>query len=125
MGYFSNAAIGSLEPLERWENRSYPSRRETLGYFMEDLVVALEERGISLDKLLLTAPNGLADYYEPLSRVRYFDAPENLTVHELISAIGEVAHCLRKEYGVTHELEQKAIATNRTAEADHPMMDVA
>ena len=42
MGYFSNLAITRRTSTSGREDRSYPSRRETLEYYLEDLTSALE-----------------------------------------------------------------------------------
>ena len=129
MGYFSDMDIDCQEQWS-WEDRSYPSRRETLGWILEDLADELETRGISVAKLALDAPNGLADYYEPSARVRYFDTADqadrkNLSTHDLIAALGEVAHCLKREFGVKHELELQATVKARSVSTDRPIPAVA
>lgn len=53
MGCFSNMDITRPRPFDGWIDYSYPTRRETLGWFMEDLVSALEERNISLAELVV------------------------------------------------------------------------
>ena len=130
MGFFSNADIDRRSHPTGWVDRSYPSRRETLGYFMEDLAGELEERGVSMAELALAMPNGLADYYNPLARVRYFDAAgedalRELTVPDLVAVIGEVAHCLKREFGVTHDLELQATTKAGPADAIRPIPAVA
>ena len=130
MGCFSDLDMDRQEQFESWEDRSYPSRRETLGWILEDLADELEERGVSVVQLALDTPNGLADYYEPSARVRYFDAAdeadrENLSTHDLIAALGEVAHYLKTECGVTHDLELRATAKARPAGIARPIPAVA
>ena len=129
MGYFSDLDMDRQEQWS-WEDRSYPSRRETLNWFLEDLANELEERGVSVAQLAQATANGLADYYEPSARICYFDAADvedrkNLATHDLIAALGEVAHCLKREYGVKHELELQATAKARLASADRPIPAVA
>lgn len=113
MGYFSNIDIVREK---EWIDLSYPTRRETLGWFMEDLVSALEERNISVAELVSRTENGLADYYDPRARYHYFSvlwADDRVSDDDLILAVGEVAHCLKEKYGAKHQQELQ-IRTGKT-----------
>ena len=96
MGYFSDLNLEIREQVQI--DRTYPSRCETLSYFMENLTDALEARGVSVEALAQSARNGLIDYYNPRSRYRYFSVlyAENHSLFDLIAAVGEVAFLLKK-----------------------------
>lgn len=116
MGCFSNMDITRPRPFDGWIDYSYPTRRETLGWFMEDLVSALEERNISVAELVSRTENGLADYYDPRARYHYFSvlwADDRVSDDDLILAVGEVAHCLKEKYGAKHQQELQ-IRTGKT-----------
>ena len=98
MGYFSKL---NLEMQERVHiDRSYPSRCETLGYYMEDLTYALENRGVSVEALARSTQNGLIDFYNPRARYHYFSVlwASDYTINDLIMAVGEVARSLEKAH---------------------------
>lgn len=82
MGYFSEFAIE-----DHWEERepSYPSRRETLQYFLEDLEAKLEE----LDE---ERPHDPMDpYYD-----RYFYSDYIVHYYENPSTVQDVLYCIRE-----------------------------
>ena len=111
MGYFSDLNLEIRGQVHI--DRTYPSRCETLSWFMEDLTLALEARGVSVEALAQSAKNGLIDYYNPRSRYHYYHmadilelplmAEDNLelpittfSINDLIMAVGEVAFLLKK-----------------------------
>lgn len=82
MGYFSELAIE-----DHWEERepSYPSRRETLQYFLEDLEAKLEE----LDE---ERPHDPMDpYYD-----RYFYSDYIVHYYENPSTVQDILYCIRE-----------------------------
>lgn len=82
MGYFSELAIE-----DHWEERepSYPSRRETLQYFLEDLEAKLEE----LDE---ERPHDPIDpYYD-----RYFYSDYIVHYYENPSTVQDILYCIRE-----------------------------
>ena len=88
MGYFSELAIE-----DPWEARepSYPSRRETLQYFLEDLEA-------KLDELDAERPHDPMDpYYDQYFYsdciIHYYENPS--TVQDVLFCIREVAELIR------------------------------
>ena len=81
MGYFSELAIE-----DHWEDRepSYPSRRETLQYFLEDLET-------NLDELDAERPHDPMDpYYD-----RYFYSDYIVHYYENPSTVQDIINCIR------------------------------
>lgn len=82
MGYFSELAIE-----DHWEERepSYPSRRETLQYFLEDLEA-------KLDELDAERPHDPMDpYYD-----RYFYSDCIIHYYENPNTVQDVLFCIRE-----------------------------
>ena len=104
MGYFSNLDIEMQMKVR--VDRTYPSRCETLTWFIEDLSDALKARGVSVEELVRTTRNGLRDYYDPRARYHYYSVlwadkvpwPEasDLSIKNLVEALGEAAFWLEK-----------------------------
>ena len=90
MGYFSNLAITRRTGTSGREDRSYPSRRETLEYYLEDLTSALES-------LSGTRPHDPMDpafdeIFYSNGRYRYNEVlwADHVTVQDILAAITEV-----------------------------------
>ena len=100
MGYFSELDIEMQAQVR--VDRTYPSRCETLRWFMEDLTDALMARGVSVEALACTARNGLRDFYNPRARYHYYNALHagypGPSINDLIEALGEAAFLLEKAY---------------------------
>ena len=91
MSYFSNYAIdyGEAAAFER-STRGYPTRRETLNYYLDDLTAMLEQ----LDE---DRPHDLLHpeydkFFHSTGRYRYFEVlwADQVTVQDLLVAIAEV-----------------------------------
>ena len=101
MGYFSNLAITRRTSTSGREDRSYPSRRETLEYYLEDLTSALES-------LSGTRPHDPMDpafdgIFYSNGRYRYNEVlwADHVTVQDILAAIAEVKDLIwRMDYGV-------------------------
>ena len=93
MGYFSELAIE-----DHWEERepSYPSRREILQYFLEDLEAKLEE----LDE---ERPHDPMDpYYD-----RYFYSDYIVHYYENPSTVQDILYCIREVTELIQAIDEK------------------
>ena len=95
VGYFSNCAIDHEEAaaFERAAG-SYPTRQETLNYYLETLTMALEELGGGHPHDPF--PSEYDSSSRPTRRYRYFEVPwAKPTVQDLLAAIAEVRELIR------------------------------
>lgn len=106
MGYFSDLDLGQQVTLESRTDRSYPSPLERLQWYLEDLTEMLDRRGVSVEQLAQSTPNGLIDYFEPKADCHYWQMEEDSATKELIMAVGEVAVHIQEErhYELIREL---------------------
>lgn len=96
MGYFSECAIDYVQSAsyERVDY-SYPTKQETLNYYLEDLTSALEK----LDEERPHDPlhPEYDRYFYSTGKYRYFEVlwAERVTVQDLLAAIAEVQELIR------------------------------
>lgn len=108
MGYFSQYALEWTErPLR--EDHSISSHTQQLRYYLEDLLSALEDRGVS-EKALCAAGVHLWEYYDPRARYHYYEVlfVGNSSTRDLIAAAGEAAYLLHAQQSVAFEKEPLA-----------------
>ncbi len=101
MGYFPQYAIEYMErPLR--EDHSISSYTQQLQFYLEDLLSALEDRGVNREALCAADSAPLWEYYEPHARYHYYEVffAGNASLKDLIAAAGEVAFLLREEQPV-------------------------
>lgn len=101
MGYFSQYALELMEhPLR--EDHSISSHTQQLQYYLDDLLSALEDRGVSRETVCSTDSAPLWEYYDPHARYHYYEIlfAENASIKDLIAAAGEVVFLLREEQPV-------------------------
>ncbi len=101
MGYFSQYALELMEhPLR--EDHSISSHTQQLQYYLDDLISALEDRGVSREALCSTDSAPLWEYYDSHARYHYYEIlfAGNASIRDLIAAAGEVALRLREEQPV-------------------------
>lgn len=101
MGYFSQHALELMEhPL--WEDHSISSYTQQLQFYLEDLLSALEDRGVNREALCAADSAPLWEYYEPHARYHYYEVlfAGKASIKNLIAAAGEVAFRLREEQPV-------------------------
>ena len=96
MGYFSNLAITRRTSTSGREDRSYPSRRETLEYYLEDLSLSGARPHDPMDPAFdgIFYSNGRYRYNEVLWA-------DHVTVQDILTAVAEVKELIwRMDYGV-------------------------
>lgn len=101
MDYFSQHALELMErPL--WEDHSISSYTQQLQFYLEDLLSALEDRGVNREALCAADSAPLWEYYEPHTRYHYYEVlfAGKASIKNLIAAAGEVAFRLREEQPV-------------------------
>lgn len=101
MGYFSRQALEMRErPLR--EDHSMMSHAQQLQFYLEDLLSALEDRGVSREALCAADSAPLWEYYDPHARYHYYEIlfVGNASTKDLIAAAGEVAFRFREEQPV-------------------------
>lgn len=96
MGYFSEYAIdyAKAASYERVDH-SYPTKQETLNYYLEDLTSALEQLDEACPHGPLHPEYGRSFY--STGKYRYFEVlwAEQVTVQDLFAAITEVQELIR------------------------------
>lgn len=116
MGYFSDLDLTQRAALESRTDRSYPSPIERLQWHLEDLTEMLDQRGVSVEQLAQSAPNGLVDYFEPKADCYYWQIEAEISTKDLIMAVGEVAVRIQEErhYELMRELQIRELLSENT-----------
>lgn len=97
MGYFSRLALERRDRPLREDHSVLPNTHQ-LVFYLEDLLSALEGRGVSRETLC-SGGAPLWEYYNPHARYHYYEVlfAGKTSIRDLVAAAGEAALRLREE----------------------------